>query len=97
MDTSDPILTALVAMAVASMLFGFVGTFYLTKALPFVRPGVSRAVAATAIKRPFRSEPLEALFLPEGLAAAHRGFVLGRVQYALMAAALLMLVVNWLS
>lgn len=97
MPAYDPILTALFAMAIASMLFGFGGTFYLTKALPFVRPGVSRAVAATAIKRPFRSQPLDALFLPEGLAAAHRGFLLGRVQYALMAAALLMLILQALA
>ncbi len=96
MNGSDPILAALFAMAIASMLFGFGGTFYLTKALPFVRPGVSRSVAATAIKRPFRSQPLEALFLPEGLDAAHRGFLLGRVQYALMAAALIMLLLNGL-
>lgn len=97
MNGSDPILTALISMAVASMLFGFAGTFFLTKAMPFVRPGVSRAKAAAAIKRPFRSQPLEALFLPEGMGAAHRGFLLGRVQYALMAAALLMLLINGLS
>lgn len=94
MESSDPILSALIGFALLSMLFGLEGTRQLMKAMPHVRPGVSRAVAATAVKRPFRKQPLDALFLPEGMPAAQRGFAWGRAQYVLMALALIMLLVN---
>lgn len=90
MFSDDPLLTLLVTFAIVSMLLGFVGTWHLMQALPHVRPGVARAAAATAVKRPFLRAPLNTLFLEAGMHHATRGLLWSRAQYALMAVSLLM-------